>query len=222
MKFRTLSAASLVCLMALPTAAHAKFIAVAPGPNAQEKLQEALIEAESGDTVLLGTGKFELTDGLSLDVDGVTVRGSGMDSTVLSFANQQGAGEGLLVTSDGVTLTDFAVEDAKGDGIKAKGVDQISFKSVRVEWTGGPQTANGAYAIYPVESKNVLIEDSVAIGASDAGIYVGQSQNIMSCGATGPNETLLASRSRTAFMLMFTRTSRPTIPEAFWCLTFPT
>ncbi len=172
-------AASLALSITCTTVVQAKFIAVSPGPDAQEKLQEALIEAETGDTVLLGTGTYVLTDGLSLDVDGVTIRGSGMDSSILSFANQQGAGEGLLVTSDRVLLIDFAVEDAKGDGIKAKGVDQITFKNVRVEWTGEPKTENGAYAIYPVEARNVLIEDSVAIGASDAGIYVGQSQNIV-------------------------------------------
>lgn len=35
-------------------------------------------------------------------------------------------------------------------------------------------TASGRYGIYPVESRNILVEDSESIGASDAGIYVGQ------------------------------------------------
>jgi len=48
---------------------------------------------------------------------------------------------------------------------------------VRTEWTNGPDTENGAYGIYPVQIDGVLIEDSVAIAASDAGIYVGQSRN---------------------------------------------
>jgi parallel beta-helix repeat protein len=50
---------------------------------------------------------------------------------------------------------------------------------VRTEWTNGANTDNGAYGIYPVQSENILIEGSVAIGASDAGIYVGQSKNIV-------------------------------------------
>ena len=33
--------------------------------------------------------------------------------------------------------------------------------------------------LYPVRTRNVLIEDSVAIGASDAGIYVGQSRDVV-------------------------------------------
>ena len=50
---------------------------------------------------------------------------------------------------------------------------------MRVAWTGGSQTTNGAYGIYPVKSKNILIEDSSSWGASDAGIYVGQSTNVI-------------------------------------------
>ncbi|MDX1581545.1 MAG: parallel beta-helix domain-containing protein, partial [Alphaproteobacteria bacterium] len=37
----------------------------------------------------------------------------------------------------------------------------------------------GAYGLYPVGSKNVLIDGCVAIAASDAGIYVGQSEAII-------------------------------------------
>ncbi|PNE04227.1 hypothetical protein A15D_00006 [Alcanivorax sp. MD8A] len=37
-----------------------------------------------------------------------------------------------------------------------------------------PSSASGRYGIYPVESENILVEGSESIGASDAGIYVGQ------------------------------------------------
>ena len=154
-------------------------VTVAPGPDAQERLQAALIEAAPGDTVRLGAGRFELTDGLSLDVNRVVVRGAGRDATVLSFKGQKGAGEGLLVTSDDVVLRDFAVEDSKGDGIKSKGADRIVYHNVRVEWTGGPKETNGAYGVYPVSSTDVLVDKVLVRGASDAGIYVGQSKNIV-------------------------------------------
>ena len=100
-------------------------------PDAQERLQTARLDASPGDVVELGAGRFELTDGLSLDVDDVTVKGAGPDATVLSFKGQKGAGEGLLITSDKVTVRDFAVEDTRGDGIKSKGADQISFINVQ-------------------------------------------------------------------------------------------
>jgi len=154
-------------------------IKVEPGADGSEQLIEALIMAQPGDTVSIAAGRFELTDGLSLDVDDVTVSGAGADATILSFRNQQGSGEGLLVTSDRVVLQDFAVEDPKGDGVKSKGSDQITFRNLRVEWTNGPDEKNGAYGVYPVSSKNVLIEGVTVRGASDAGIYVGQSENII-------------------------------------------
>ncbi|WP_461458292.1 parallel beta-helix domain-containing protein [Parasphingorhabdus sp.] len=176
MMIRTLLAATALCCT-MP--ALAKTITVEAGADAQERLQEALILAEPGDVVELGAGTFELTDGLSLDVDKVTVRGAGMNKSILNFAGQLGAGEGLLVTSDDVVLRDFAVEDSKGDGIKSKGADRIVYHAVRVEWTGGPKASNGAYGIYPVEASDILVQDSVVRGASDAGIYVGQSKNII-------------------------------------------
>ncbi|HEY8615607.1 parallel beta-helix domain-containing protein [Phenylobacterium sp.] len=165
--------------LAVAGAAQAKTLKVAAGADAQERLQTALLDAKPGDVVEIAAGRFELADGLSLDVDDVVVKGAGPDRTVLSFKAQAGAGEGLLITSDRVTVRDLGVEDTRGDGIKAKGADQISFINLRVEWTGGPKETNGAYGVYPVSSTNVLIDKVVVKGASDAGIYVGQSKNIV-------------------------------------------
>ena len=163
----------------LATAAHARTLDVPAGDNAQERVQTALLDAKPGDVVSLGAGRFDLTDGLSLDIPNVTVRGAGEGKTILSFAGQKGSGEGLLITSNGVTVRDLSVQDSRGDGVKSKGVDQISFLSMTVEWTGGPKASNGAYGVYPVASTNVLIDHVTVRGASDAGIYVGQSKNII-------------------------------------------
>lgn len=161
------------------TAEPAKPAAIAPGPDAYAQLQKRLIEAKPGDTVEIGPGTFNFTDGLSLDVAKVTLKGAGQDKTILSFKDQTNAAQGLMVTSSGVTLSDFTVQDAKGDGIKSKGSDGITYKNLTVEWTGGPKTENGRYGVYPVESKNVLIDGVTVRGSSDAGIYVGQSENII-------------------------------------------
>lgn len=40
-----------------------------------------------------------------------------------------------------------------------------------------PSSSSGRYGIYPVESEHILVEGSESIGASDAGIYVGQTDN---------------------------------------------
>ena len=169
----------LIAALASTTLAQARVIHVGPDGNAQEKLQTALIEAQPGDTVHIAAGRYRLADGLSLDVDGVTVKGDGPGATILDFTTQKVAGEGLLITSDNVVVRDLAVENAAGNGIKSKGSDGIALVNLRVEWTGGPKSTNGAYGLYPVSSKNVLIDRAVVKGASDAGIYVGQSQNII-------------------------------------------
>ncbi len=152
--------------------------AVASGASASEA-QRALIDATSGSTVAFDEGKFELKTGLSLDVDDVRIIGQGMDKTILSFKGQTDGAQGLLVTSDGFTLEDIAFEDTEGDSVKIEGADRVVIRRTRVEWTNGSDSANGAYGLYPVQCKNVLIEDSYVSGASDAGIYVGQSENIV-------------------------------------------
>ena len=156
-----------------------KQVVLGPSSDSQEEIQEALIDLEPGDVLTLKSGEYFFEDGISLDVDDVIFEGSGINETILNFGGQVSGAQGLLVTSNGVTIRDFAVLDAKGDAIKVIGADGINMVRLRTEWQGGPKETNGAYGFYPVESKNVLIDGCVAIGASDAGIYVGQSQHII-------------------------------------------
>jgi parallel beta-helix repeat protein len=152
---------------------------LAAGPDFQKKFQEALIAAKPGAVIDLPEGRLEMDRALSLSVDNVTIRGRGIDKTILSFKNQKTGPAGLQVTSNGFTIEDLAIEDTKGDALKINGANGVTVRRVRTEWTGGPSDKNGSYGIYPVQCKNVLIEESVSIGAADAGIYVGQSSNII-------------------------------------------
>ena len=90
----------------------------------------------------------------------------------------QGA-EGLLISANDFVIRDLAIEDTIGDALKINESNNVQILRVRTEWTNGPLSTNGAYGIYPVQSNNVLIDEAVAIGASDAGIYVGQSSQII-------------------------------------------
>lgn len=153
------------------------------GPPADASYQETLLlqllDAKPGDVIAIPEGKFAFDRSLSLTVDGVTIRGAGMDKTILSFKGQIAGAEGLLVNASDFTIEDLAIEDTKGDALKVNEGENIVIRRVRTEWTGGPKTTNGAYGIYPVQTRNVLVEESVAIAASDAGIYVGQSRNVV-------------------------------------------
>lgn len=83
-----------------------------------------------------------------------------------------------MVDASDFTIEDLAFEGTKGDALKIVG-SNIIIRRIRTEWTNGPTTENGAYGIYPVQTENTLIDGVVAIGASDAGIYVGQSRNVV-------------------------------------------
>lgn len=156
-----------------------KEAAVAVDTEFQKRTQESLILAKPGSVIELPEGRYHLDRSLSLSVENVTIRGKGMDKTILSFKGQKSGAEGLLATAHGLTLEDLAIEDTKGDALKINGANNVTIRRVRTEWTNGPNEKNGSYGIYPVQCKNVLVEDSVAIGASDAGIYIGQSSHII-------------------------------------------
>ena len=174
----TLRAALLLSAVLLSSCAK-KQGGISPGPNFEKQLQTALIEAKPGSVIELPEGRFDMTGTLSLTVPNVTIRGQGIGKTVLSYRNQKTGAAGILATGNNFTLEGLTVEDTKGDGIKINGAEGVTIRRVRAEWTNGPNEKNGSYGIYPVQCKNVLIEDSAAIGAADAGIYVGQSKNII-------------------------------------------
>ena len=152
------------------------------GSDFEQKLQETLITAPSESIIQLPQGTFNFTGELSTSIDNLIIRGHGMDAengTVLNFKGQTVGAQSLLVTGDNFIIEDVAFEDGPGDLIKIEGTDGIIIRRVRAEWTTGADTNNGAYALYPVQTRNVLIEDCVVRGASDAGVYVGQSEQII-------------------------------------------
>jgi parallel beta-helix repeat protein len=150
-------------------------------PEFHKRIQRQLIEIPDDSVVVLPAGNFKLEGSLWLDgKKNIVIRGAGESATILDFAGQISGAEGLKITNcSNITVEDLAVRNTKGDAIKAQLVDGLVFRNVTVEWTNGPNEKNGAYGLYPVQCTNVLIDDCTARGASDAGIYVGQSKFII-------------------------------------------
>ena len=139
--------------------------------------------------------------------ENVRVRGAGKDKTVLSFKNSTTQEGLLATNVRGIWVEDLTVLDPPGDAFKLQGVNFGTLSRVRAIWSSGRKTdnedtinasnyttkmqvgcnaelddyetstASGRYGIYPVNSQNILVEDTESIGASDAGIYVGQTDN---------------------------------------------
>src|SRR5262249_13551499 len=153
---------------------------IAAGPKAQEEVLRVLNDRlRPGDVIELGEGAFDFTQELTVRTNNVTIRGQGLKKTILSFKNQNQGKQGFLCNRDQFIIEDLTVQDTKGDAIKVEGATGVVFRRVCAQWTGEPKASNGAYGLYPVQCKNVLMEDCEAYGASDAGIYVGQSAAII-------------------------------------------
>ncbi|MBW3470358.1 parallel beta-helix domain-containing protein [Arthrospiribacter ruber] len=145
-----------------------------------DKVVEAFMLANDGDVIDIPPGFYNFKTQLILDnKNNITIKGAGMDKTVLSFRELRSGGEGVKLVGNNVKIEDLSIEDAPGDGIKSQHSDGITFKRINVTWTNGDKSKNGTYAIYPVQCKNVMIDECIASHSKDAGIYVGQSENII-------------------------------------------
>jgi parallel beta-helix repeat protein len=149
----------------------------------ESAIASAFSTAAENSTIEFKAGTFKFTNSLNLaSKTGITVKGAGIDQTILDFSTQTAGADGVVQTVPSgqtvkVTFQDFSIRDTVGDGLKVTGGNGVYIRRVSASWP--TRAAHGAYGIYPVQSKNVLVENSVADGASDTGIYVGQSDTII-------------------------------------------
>ena len=154
-------------------------VIVSPSDNDQDAIQLAFIDAEEGQTLCLDEGTYSLNQQLSLSANNITLKGAGATSTILDFSAQDIGANGISITGDNVVVEDLQVKETPGDGIRATDTDGITFRRVHVIWEAESSVENGAYGLYPVGCTNVLVEESFVVGARDAGIYVGQSNQVI-------------------------------------------
>jgi parallel beta-helix repeat protein len=154
--------------------------------NVQNELMDALLDSETGDTFVLPQGRYNLTqtiafqgkNGDNVDVDNLTFKGAGMEKTIFDASGASADGF-KIENSDNLIFEDFGVYESNNNAIKVIGSDGVIMRRIATVWETDYQATNGAYGLYPVESSNILIEDSYVKGSADAGIYVGQSDRIV-------------------------------------------
>ena len=147
--------------------------------NFEESLNAAIESADHGSEIIMPEGKYFLKSEVVIIKHGIKLRGQGMDKTILSFKNQKVGAQGVFGSANALEFSDFAVEDSFGNAIKVVSAKSVTFRRLKVSWTAGPRRENGAYGLYPVSSRDVLVEYCDVSDSSDAGIYVGQSENII-------------------------------------------
>ncbi|WP_053003658.1 parallel beta-helix domain-containing protein [Sphingobacterium sp. Ag1] len=155
-------------------------------PGQEEAIEEAFLSIKDSTNIVLKAGKYSF-DNLSIaQVNHIKIEGEGYDKTIIDFSSQTQGGEGIRVTDvKGLTIGNMTIRDSKGDLLKINNSQDVVISNLHSIWSSADSTSGG-YGIYPVLCKNVLVENCYAEGASDAGIYVGQTKGVIvrKCKAT--------------------------------------
>ena len=138
------------------------------GPG--ERIQDAIDAAGPGDTVEVLPGIYHET--LTLDVSGITLKGRvvGDQRPVLD-----GRGElmdGMIGSGSDLVIEGFEIRHYTANGVMINLGRNIVFRDLHLDDTG-------LYGLYPVEVVGVLVEECSVTRVRDAGIYVGQSKDIV-------------------------------------------
>lgn len=149
-----------------PVVSDPKTITVNPG----DKIQAAIDGARPGDTILIMPGTYN--EGVVVQRNNITIRGQ-MDGTERPILDgQKQIGNGIIACGDQFTVENLHVKNYQANGILTNGPDGVVMRNIFAEDTG-------EYGLFPVHSKNVLLEKNVVTGSSDAALYVGQSENVV-------------------------------------------
>lgn len=166
--------------------------------NLAESAAEAFANIKDGDVIVFPKGYYRLPSQLKItgdvfDTEGdgrlanITIMGSGVNETVLDFSSLEKGSkgesigvDGLLISDvDNLVISDLTVVEAGKNAVKVEKINGFHMHHAATIWDGELSKENGAYGIYPVNSENILIENTFTRGSADAGVYVGQSQHVI-------------------------------------------
>jgi parallel beta-helix repeat protein len=148
------------------TLAAPRTISVAAGAS----IQAALDKAAPGDTIVVAPGTYH--ENITVKTYGLTLKGQAGGDARPVLDGENRFENGVLATGGKFTIEQFVIRNYTENGVIVDGADGATFRDLRTENTG-------EYGLFPIESAHVLIERCVATGASDTGLYVGQSRDIV-------------------------------------------
>ncbi len=135
-----------------------------------ERIQDAVDAARPGDTIVVLPGFYHET--VTLDVSGVTLRGEAVDGQRPRIDGDGVLTDGIIGSGSDLVIEGFDISHFTANGVMVNHGANVTFRDLHLAETG-------LYGLYPVEVVGVLVEGSSVTGASDAGIYVGQSKDIV-------------------------------------------
>jgi len=149
----------------VPISLSPRTIQVHPGGS----IQEAVDQAQPGDTIRVAPGTYP--ESVLVELPNLTLTGQVAGDRRPVLAGEGKRENGLVVCAAAFELEGFELRDYTDNGVLVQHTSNVSLRDLIADHTG-------EYGLFAVNSSQVVIEDSVAIGASDTGIYVGQSQDV--------------------------------------------
>ncbi len=144
-----------------------RVLRVEPG----EVIQDVVDRAQPGDTVEIPYGVYH--EKVVVDISNLTIRGIPNNNGDYPVFDGQGVlPEGILSSGNNFEVSHLKFINFTSNGVLVEGVTGVHMHHLWAENTG-------VYGLYPVQSTDIVIEDSVVIGANDAGIYAGQSVQVV-------------------------------------------
>lgn len=137
---------------------------VQPGKS----IQAVVGQAHPGDLILIQSGVY--TEEVLVKTDGITLRGVSGESGRPVLDGLGRMANAITAFGHQFTVENLIFRNYQTNGVVVNGAVGVVMRDLVADHTG-------EYGVFPVQCKNVLIERVVAIGASDTGIYVGQSQD---------------------------------------------
>jgi parallel beta-helix repeat protein len=138
--------------------------------RAGASIQDAVDAARPGDTIEVFPGTYSET--VLLDIDEVTLRGITVDGKRPVLDGRGELSDGIIGSGSGLEITGIDVRNYTANGVMLNLSKGIILRDITA-------TDTGLYGLYPVESIGVLVEGCRVMGASDAGIYVGQCKDVV-------------------------------------------
>jgi parallel beta-helix repeat protein len=135
-----------------------------------ESIQSVIDQTIPGDTIEVLPGVY--SEALLVDIDNLTLRGIQDSRGRAILDGQNRLTDAVITSSHNFTIEGFHLRDYVNNGITVHGGRNATFRKLLVENTG-------LYGVYPVECQGVLIEECTVSRIKDAGIYVGQSRDII-------------------------------------------
>ncbi|MCL6535587.1 MAG: right-handed parallel beta-helix repeat-containing protein [Armatimonadetes bacterium] len=145
---------------------HARVVEVRPG----ESIQEAVDKAGRNGVVRIYPGTYH--ENVLVIHHGVTIEGVIRNGKRPVLDGRNLLPDAISGLGNDFKVMNLEIRNYQGNGVVVHKARNVVYRNLILHNTG-------LYGVYPIECDGVLVEDCKVSGTRDAGIYVGQSRNIV-------------------------------------------